>query len=114
MDKKIKKLWLAALRSGEYRQARYKLRTRQNGFCCLGVLCNIHAQENPELAALNVSPLSYFGETGLLPSKVKSWAGLKSNNPTVKYKGNTVTLALLNDNKRLTYNQIADLIEEQL
>lgn len=111
MDKQIKKLWVDALRSGEYRQARYRLRTRQNGFCCLGVLCNIHAQHFPETAAKNPQGL-YFGEEGILPSIVTRWARL--DHITVQYRGESHSLADLNDNKRLNFNQIADIIEEQL
>lgn len=44
MNKRIKELWLKALRSGEYRQARKKMfiRTKsgRESFCCLGVLTN--------------------------------------------------------------------------
>lgn len=40
MDPDIKAKWLAALRSGNYRQGMGWLRT-SNGFCCLGVLCDV-------------------------------------------------------------------------
>lgn len=33
--------WVAALRSGEYKQGKGKLRTRGNTYCCLGVACAI-------------------------------------------------------------------------
>lgn len=36
--------WVAALRSGKYRQGQDRLRS-ESGFCCLGVLCDI---KNPE------------------------------------------------------------------
>lgn len=36
----IKKRWLAALRSGKYSQDKDKLRGI-NGYCCLGVLCDV-------------------------------------------------------------------------
>ena len=44
MDKKTKKQWVAALRSGEYEQGTSWLRREKNGteqFCCLGVLCDL-------------------------------------------------------------------------
>ncbi len=41
MNKAIKKKWIDALRSGQYRQTRDKLKSRNGGFCCLGVLCDI-------------------------------------------------------------------------
>lgn len=45
MDKKLKKAWLTALRSGKFRQAEGTLEERSNGRikgnCCLGVLCRV-------------------------------------------------------------------------
>ena len=37
------KIWIAALRSGKYKQSRTALNGR-DGFCCLGVLCDISGQ----------------------------------------------------------------------
>lgn len=42
MDSGLKKQWVDALRSGSYRQSTGYLRDDiDNGFCCLGVLCEI-------------------------------------------------------------------------
>lgn len=40
MNKKLKKEWIKALRSGKYKQARGKLRVGR-AYCCLGVLCKV-------------------------------------------------------------------------
>ena len=40
MDKKLKRKWLEALRSGKYKQGNTFL-NRNNKFCCLGVLADI-------------------------------------------------------------------------
>jgi hypothetical protein len=40
MNPELKQKWLAALRSGEYKQARGYLKT-EFGYCCLGVLCDV-------------------------------------------------------------------------
>jgi hypothetical protein len=40
MNKIVKKKWLNALRSGEYKQTSECLRD-SNGYCCLGVLCEV-------------------------------------------------------------------------
>lgn len=40
MRTKIKARWLAALRSGKFKQGRYRLR-RGDTYCCLGVLCEV-------------------------------------------------------------------------
>lgn len=41
MDAELKSKWVAALRSGEYKQGTDMLRTDDNCYCCLGVLCDI-------------------------------------------------------------------------
>lgn len=45
LDRKVKRRWLTALRSGKYKQARGRLvrPTKKGGvgYCCLGVLCDI-------------------------------------------------------------------------
>lgn len=79
MKKAIAEKWVKALRSGKYKQGTGYLRTSQdnsNSFCCLGVLCNIHAQEHPELAKKETNPDVYMGETEFLPEKVMKWAGM--------------------------------------
>lgn len=41
MDKSIKKKWIAALRSNKYKQGRNNLRTTDNCYCGVGVLCDV-------------------------------------------------------------------------
>lgn len=41
MNLTIKNKWLEALRSGNYKQGQKVLRSQDNKFCCLGVLCDI-------------------------------------------------------------------------
>lgn len=36
--------WVEALRSGDYQQGRFDLRTSDNCYCCLGVACNLFTQ----------------------------------------------------------------------
>ena len=38
MNAEVKAKWLEALRSGKYKQGQGRLRSRDNKFCCLGVL----------------------------------------------------------------------------
>jgi hypothetical protein len=42
MDKELKEKWVTALRSGKYKQGRLFLRSIDNEFCCLGVLCDVY------------------------------------------------------------------------
>lgn len=41
----VKQKWLQALRSGSYKQGKHVLRTADNHYCCLGVLCDVVAPE---------------------------------------------------------------------
>jgi hypothetical protein len=76
MNERIKKLWVEALRSGKYKQGRGKLRNESNEFCCLGVLCNLHAQEHPDIAAAQTSQTEYMGSSAMPSDAVCDWAGL--------------------------------------
>ena len=114
MNKKIKAKWVAALRSGQYKQTQNQLRDG-NKFCCLGVLCNIHAQEHPRIAKMQKNPKVYMGETTVLPEAVIKWSGLKDDcGGQVIYRGLGEALTELNDNEELSFKKIAKLIEAQL
>ena len=46
MNKELMKNWVDALRNGEYPQTNKRLfDTHTNGFCCLGVLCDITKEQ---------------------------------------------------------------------
>ena len=77
MRKAIAMKWVAALRSGDYKQTNSQLRN-DKGFCCLGVLCNVHAQEHPKIAAKQTDPGMYLESAYTLPTEVMKWAGLSS------------------------------------
>ena len=121
MDSKIKARWLAALRSGDYLQARGFLRSAR-GYCCLGVLCEIAVQEGVTTRVTRGEGAeSYYGEdffSTVLPEQVSDWAGGLSSSGALpgeatidgSFSGNT--LADLNDSGRYTFEQIADVIEE--
>lgn len=53
MNPEIKTEWLAALRSGEYKQGRFSLKQvlkKQVAHCCFGVLCEVLVNKFPEFA----------------------------------------------------------------
>jgi hypothetical protein len=113
MKPEIKKLWLKALRSGKYRQTKEKLSDGKGRFCCLGVLCDLHAKaKRAKWGKNDDGDMTYLGEWETLPFDVQRWAGLDDENPDVTHEhGNC--LAALNDNgKRFT--TIANVIEAQL
>ena len=41
MDAQLKKVWVEALRSGEYKQGKGMLYRPEETHCCLGVLCKV-------------------------------------------------------------------------
>lgn len=114
MKKQIAKLWANALRSGDYKQGRGQLRTEQNKFCCLGVLCNLHALAHPEIAAKQSRKDSYLGSLSFLSEEVIKWAGIKASNYSLKYSGEVISCSLIRDNDGLKKNfkQIADTIDK--
>lgn len=113
----IKAKWVAALRSGDYKQGYGQLRGGRNfdEFCALGVLCNLHAQEHPEIAALQRDPALYMGMAHSLPREVCEWAFKENGRTRPKVVDGTrlVKIDTLND-ERKGFKRIAKLIEEQL
>ncbi len=111
MKRTIAKQWVTALRSGQYRQGTGQLR-QDDKFCCLGVLCNLHAQAHPGIAAAQKTTGLYMGQLYLLPKEVVKWAGMKSDigNYTVP-NGDYHTLAIDNDHFGKSFNDLASVIE---
>jgi len=98
MIPEIKEKWINALRSGEYEQIRGALR-REEGFCCLGVLCDI------------INTDCWFGntwrrESGWLPSELMVDLELSTD-------ADVAVLAGMNDTGK-SFKQIASYIEERL
>lgn len=127
MKLEIKAQWVTALRSGKYVQGRTNLKDNIAGtHCCLGVLTELYAKEHnlnftgdgPFLK----SPSERFPELGyeMLCPAVMEWAGLIKEDPVIHVPlcnnedtSDHCTLSNLNDDNT-TFNQIADLIEQQL
>ena len=122
MDPEIKAKWLEALRSGEFKQGQNVLRTAEDGYCCLGVLCELAVREgvigDPKFQIIDGSPSAsgpsweYDGLSVYPSDQVYEWAGMSSI--LVELNGRLLSLDYLNDALRLPFSQIADLIEEQL
>ena len=114
MNKEVKSKWIEALRSQEYNQSFDRLRDK-NGYCCLGVLCDIHAKETGNEWVDMVKPIPcgkyYLGHVSNLPKEVIKWAGLEKQNPMLTVD---MSASSCNDSHEYTFNQIADLIQENL
>ena len=94
MNKAVMEQWVAALRSGEYKQTEGRLRAFDdnnnqptNCFCCLGVLCDLFAKTRTDCAwgesddeyedcAFVVEDIETVDK--VLPQLVRRWAGMNS------------------------------------
>jgi hypothetical protein len=114
MNPQIKQKWVSALRSGDYQQTQQVLHNK-NGFCCLGVLCDLYIKENQlEWEPNHLNNGNYYNfqdENVYLPHSVVEWSGIGDDDPTIN--DGESTLVELNDGGS-TFIEIADVIEKQL
>lgn len=111
MNEVVKKEWVAALRSGEYKQGSGELKTTEGAFCCLGVLCDLYSKEKGVLWGGEM----LWTHIEFPPPAVVAWAGLLEDSPEVEIaEGDKRSLPHVNDELEYSFEQIADLIEEQL
>ncbi len=130
-----------ALRSGEFQQGKSMLHNVHNDtYCCLGVACEVYRREtgDGEWEGSGRSPGAeankydrFLGADLCLPVKVAEWYGLidpdvdgppmgvNSISPKVRamiISGETydTPLANLNDDQGWTFEQIADVLEDNL
>jgi len=133
--------WVAALRSGEYRQGREHLRYEDEDgvvrHCCLGVLCELAVADGVVERAEPVKlwhqlvrgyavPERATAETSVLPPAVCEWAGLPTDSPSVRHPSlGMIELTVLNDGRSpdedladdevefepVSFEVIADLLE---
>ena len=114
MNPEIKKRWIEALNSDEYKQTKECLKD-STGFCCLGVLTDLYIKEhNKEWNLDDVGDYTFDGWHGALSSEVRDWTGIQGTMGTLKEPVDGVNnLAGLND-EGYSFKQIAQVIEEQL
>ena len=113
MNKHIKKKWIEALRSGEYEQGTRHL-SKDNKYCCLGVLCELAVKEGVVKKDINEGVTSYDNKSDFLPPSVASWADMDNRGYYITYDGSIDGLYWNNDEEGLSFSQIADIIEEYL
>lgn len=116
MKKQIKKQWVEALRSGEYQKGKGFLHKQHRGkdlFCALGVLCDV-AGDDYWLRYENTNkwgmPINEGGKSSLgivvLPYRIMKKVGLSLSEQTLVWR--------MNDAINLSFEEIADWIEENL
>jgi hypothetical protein len=104
MKEDVKDKWVAALRSGNYKQTRGALK-KDGGHCCLGVLCEVLGH----IAEWNGYKYSYNGSKSVLETYIQEEAGMKT--PLGSWADNKRSLIELNDDGK-SFDEIADIIEE--
>jgi hypothetical protein len=104
MDAELKAKWIAALRSGDYKKGRVSLRSEENRYCCLGVLCEVMNVQVPIVK----SGFPLLDAYGPLYDRVKSTVGEEA----------MAELWKLNDGvdhrREHSFPEIADYIEANL
>lgn len=104
METSLKQKWVEALRSKKYKQGRSCLRSRDDEFCCLGVLCDVidpNVWRNPKNTKWT-SSYEYLTYTRLLPPSVQQCQNL----PQTQLE----KLMNMNDDGK-PFTEIADYIE---
>lgn len=120
--------WIAALRSGEYKQTKKALHALTltgnkisdegivvGGFCCLGVACDLAVKAGVIPTPESNGRVDIYGVAGdrsssRLPLKVRDWLGLCSL-PTESFNGAQLKLIEMNDQGGKSFNEIADFLE---
>ena len=115
LERNFKRRWVAALRSDKYKQTVWYLYDA-GGFCCLGVMCALRGAKLNEMDQVSLpSDLPNFNELFNIKSEhasfffafgVQAWQ--------VPYCGEMVNLSELNDKRRLSFKQIANIIERSV
>ena len=112
MDAEIKRKWVEALRSGKYAQTKSDLRNH-NGYCCLGVLCDLVQPEEWSEPEQNFSFMHRFASS-FPDADVLDIVGMHQDDG-VRTDGQHPfwTLASMNDEGK-SFAEIADYIEQNL
>jgi hypothetical protein len=117
MNIEYKAKWLAALRSGEYKQGR-KFLKKNGSYCCLGVLCDVvdPTKWNDDYDydyGLGVKGVSaYDGVSGTLPFRIREATGFPREDNTGRWAAGV--LVEMNDEGQYSFAEIANYIEEHL
>lgn len=108
LDSELKQQWIDALRSGKYQQGEGSLRTKDDEYCCLGVLCDIFDSERWTKRPTESSyTYLYFDEYsfGTLKWQLRQLLGLDEHT-----QGKLIT----QNDAGTPFSEIADWIEANL
>lgn len=104
ITKEIGQKWIAALRSGEYKQGAGCLRNQDNEFCCLGVLAMITEPERFEVSNSNPRVYTFYNSVGTLGEEYFSRTQFDYEEHLIQ----------MNDKHFDNFSVIADYIEKEM
>lgn len=135
--------FVAALRSGKLAQTTGRLHRlnypgQKEGFCCLGVACEVAIEDGLELDTATSGGVVQYGgsrQSGYLPTEVMNWYGFDTRDPYLKLPGRKilgrfvwwrlfwqpkfvledrkVKATVANDEFKMSFKQIADGFERE-
>jgi hypothetical protein len=112
MKTEIADKWIAALLSGEYKQAKGKLYDGE-GYCCLGVLCKVLGEEFVKEEYPGISHIwRCEGESEILPLNIKEKAGMSSISGEYNFDGSGDAQLTRDNDDGKTFKEIAAIIDE--
>ena len=118
MNKRIKQMWIGALRSGEFEQTWGALARRDSlglCYCALGVHCELFRGDVGDNAPWEQdeeeNKFRFLGYGATLPPLVREWAGLDAEDPAVRMSGGFSSVSQMNDLEGLSFDEIASAIE---
>lgn len=97
------RLWVEALRSGKFQQARGCLEDRRfdTGVknCCLGVACRLALEYGVQMVVdtSDESRTRFDGDEAILPLEVSHWLGIGSDQGLIKEEYRTQAKALIHE-----------------
>jgi hypothetical protein len=105
------RLWVDALRSGEFQQGTGALHnTETGGYCCLGVACEVAYRNGVPLRREDYEgAMSYNGDATALPLAVREWLGI--SDPSVQLADHTAIW--WNDIYKADFAAIAGMLETE-
>lgn len=114
-----RKKWVEALRSGKYKQGTAYL-CRNGQYCCLGVACEINTdivKKSMYISPNDYAIDSYNGAAATLPSELQDILGISPYGELTTEWYHIYaepTLVELNDLRNFTFEEIADVIENNM
>ena len=107
--------WIQALRSGEYQQTRGQLNHPTEGYCCLGVLCELQGIPSRNTGSYVEYQFGDIFNSGGIPmdtfEKMTGFPDTIWGGDSTSPAGTRGMLIHANDHENLNFKEIADLLD---